>query len=556
MRLAILLFAAVPLAAGDLTTRFNLTLDRVLRGSAPAYSEAFVLADVVPLHTRRFTNFSGDVSGRYIGALSVASEAAGRQFPELARVVEGILKLQKPDGHFGDPMSTAGAVTNADMAVMWGNGRMLIGLLEYHRAHPNTAVLATARRLGDFLVGVAPLYNSDAVRREYNGEKFAVGYICWTQHLEGLVALYQATKETRYLELAKQLAARTERMPSQHSHGYLTTVRGLIDLSRTTGDRGYLNQAAREWQGVVDSGNVLLQGAVPEMFAPAIKRDEGCSEADWLRLSLDLWRATGESKYLEQAERTLFNEFRLNQFSSGDFGHHTLSAEGIAPPFARAWWCCTLHGLRAMAAVLEQSFREQNGAIWYDLPVDGRFRSPALSVRAESNLERDATVQLVITAADGKPHTLAIRQPQWASAVEPREMTRVWKAGDRVDVKYTLRTRLVHSEKGAPKVAIFHGPWLLAVDQQTSSNYFDEPSPQNRAVLPAGEEVTLAPAADRLPGHLTLRYLPGGYPMQPADAQLRPIAEFTFGPDGNRVEWWLPVQPGAEKLDSNYTVKK
>jgi len=232
MRLALLLFATLPLAAGELTVRFDLTLARVLQGTSPSYTPEFVLADAVPLHTRRFTNFSGDVSGRYIGALSAASEATGRQFPELARVVEGIVKLQKTDGHFGDPMSSGGAVTNNDMAIMWGNGRLLIGLLEYHSAHPTPAVLDAARRLGDFLVASAPLYNSDAVRREFNGEKFAVGYICWTQHLEGMVALWEATKDARYLALARQLAARTERMPSQHSHGYLSAVRGLLDLSR------------------------------------------------------------------------------------------------------------------------------------------------------------------------------------------------------------------------------------------------------------------------------------------------------------------------------------
>src|SRR5260370_33141274 len=110
-------------------------------------------------------------------------------------------------------------------------------------------------------------------------------------------------------------------------------------------------------------GNVMLHVAVPVMFAPAIKRDEGCSYADWLRLSLDLWRATGDAKYLEQAERTLFNEFRLNQFASGDFGHHTLSAGGIAPPFARAWWCCKLHSLRALSARFRQSLHEQNGGV-------------------------------------------------------------------------------------------------------------------------------------------------------------------------------------------------
>ena len=41
--------------------------------------------------------------------------------------------------------------------------------------------------------------------------------------------------------------------------------------------------------------------------------------------------------------------------------------------------------------------------------------------------------------------------------------------------------------------------------------------------------------------------------VQPQDAVLRPIAEYASGPDANRFEWWLPVQPEAERLDSNYT---
>ena len=110
----------------------NLTLDRVRHGGPPAYTDAFLLADAVPKHERRFTEFSGDVSGRYIGALASVAQQGDRAFPELERVVAELVLLQKPDGHFGDPFST-GAVTRSDMALLWGNGRLLIGLLEHHR---------------------------------------------------------------------------------------------------------------------------------------------------------------------------------------------------------------------------------------------------------------------------------------------------------------------------------------------------------------------------------------------------------------------------------------
>ena len=606
--LCVLLLSAAALWCGDLSARFDLTVNRILRGGPPQYNDDFVLADAVPRNTRRFTNFSGDVSGRYIGAMAMATrQGLGQLQPQanetLDRIVTKTLLLQKPDGHFGDPLSP-GKVQNSDMAILWGNGRMLIGLLEYYQVKPRPEVLRAARKLGDFLVGIGPLLNSEDVRREYNGEKFAVGYICWTQNLEGVVELYRVTHEERYLALAKEIADRTDRHPAQHSHGFLTTLRGLVELYRVTHDQHYLDRAVTEWKGVVQSGNVLVQGGVPEMFAPQIKRDEGCSEADWLRLGLDLWRETREPEYLKQAEYALFNEFSFNQFHTGDFGHHTLTGSGMSAPTARAWWCCTFHGLRALVAVFESVFHVQpltaeqaavrgsgradgrgprvaavsaeESAICYDLPVDGRIAANGLTLRADSSLGQNGTVRLAVKASSAQPATIAVRVPDWASEVTVSargqklagtlrggylDIRRAWKSGDALTIQYVMKTRLQPPAKPGPRVAVLHGPWLLAVDEEASPNYFDEPSTQNQVSLPSAGEVKLEPSqmTPRLAtpfsapvAHLQLKYLPGGYPVEPGVALLRPIAEFTGGGDSNRLEFWLPVKPQIEKLDSNY----
>jgi DUF1680 family protein len=407
---------ATSVLAGDLTERLNLTKARVLEGAVPKFDERFVLADASAQPGRRFTEFSGDVSGRYIGALSALALQSGERYAVLDRVVDGAIRLQQPDGHFGAPLSS-GQVVDSDMATLWGNGRMLIGLLEYYALNHRSEALASARKLGDFLVRLAPRLNSVEVREAYNGEKFAVGYICWTNALEGVVELYRITKDERYLALARSIAERTDRHPSQHSHGFLTTVRGVVALYRATDEARYLDQAEALWAGIVESGNVLIQGAVPEMFAPSAKRDEGCSEADWVRLNLELWEVTGKSRYLEQAELTIFNEMAMNQFHTGDYGHHTLTNEGIAGPFARAWWCCTFHGLRALVAIFQHVFHGQAGALFYDLPVDGQGESEGFSVRADSALERTATVCLNVAKADQRVHALRIRMPDWATAV-------------------------------------------------------------------------------------------------------------------------------------------
>jgi DUF1680 family protein len=563
--LLLVLSAVTPLLveAGDWTARFDLTVNRIEKAGPPAYTDDFVVADAVPHHTRRFTEFSGDVSGRYIGAMALAGQYSGRSVPALDRIVTKVLANQRPDGHFGDPMSTDGKIRTADMAMLWGNGRLLIGLVESYGVSRRADVLAASRKLADFFVRIAPVLNSEAVRAEYNGDKFAVGYICWTQIIEGAVELYRVTHDARYLQLAKELAARTDRHPNQHSHGFLTSVRGVVALYRATGERAYLEQAEREWKGVIESGNLDVDGGVPEMFLPAQKRDEGCSEADWLRLSLDLWRATGNRKYLEAAEHTLFNEFAYNQFHTGDFGHHVASDNGYGPVFARAWWCCTFHGLRAMVDVLENAFREENGAVEYNLPVDGRTGG----VRARSSLERDGTVRLEVSRAIAR---LRLRVPEWAESVTvsvdgrkagaaPREgyVEIAVEAGDTVAIQYALRTGVVRNKEGN-KVAVFRGPWLLAADEAASPAYFDEPMVQNQVSLPpqprahaTGAGPFSVPAA-----HMELRYLPGGYPMQPATALLRPIAEHTGSPDGNPVEWWLPVKPEKARLDANYAPQK
>ncbi len=557
------------LLAGDLNERFELTLERVLKGGPPMYDESLVLADAVPQHVRRFTEFSGDVSGRYIGALATAARFRGGSFPELDRIVGKVVALQKADGHFGDPFGTD-EIANSDMALLWGNGRLLIGLLEYHRFKPTPAVLACARRLGDFFVNVAPRLNAEKVRAAFSGDQVAVGYICWTQIIEGLVELNRATSDERYLRLARQIAAHTHRHPRQHSHGFVTSLRGILELYRITHDAQYLQQVEREWEGVIESGNLLAHGALPEVFKPTNNHTEGCSEADWLRLNLGLWAETRKVRYLENAELTLFNEFAMNQFHTGDFGHRTFTDQRIEAGGARAWWCCTLHGLRAFPEVLNSSFHPEPHGLCYDLPVEGEGRLEGLEVRADSTLQQDASVTLTVVKSDGAERAIIVRRPAWAAALEfhlgqhtvapaekagGAELRRAWKKGARLHVHYVLRTQLL-AQPGSKRVAFMHGPWFLAVDEAHSPSFFDEPSLLNRIllsaaagsgdpILPQAKEPSAKAVRFGVPvARLALRYLPGGYPIQPQTVILRPIAEQTGLADATQWVLWFEPKPG------------
>jgi len=570
-RVVPLFVTAALLPAGELTARYNLNLKRVTEGGPPPYSTELILADVIPTQGRRFTEYSGDVSGRYVGALSRSALDTQRSFPALDDLVTKILALQKPGGYFGAGFDTT-RMGFPESALLWGNGRLLTGLVEYYRVKPRPEVLAAARRMGDFLISVAPALNSVEGRDKLDSLEYAAGYICWTSQIEGAVALYQATRDEKYRTLARQIAPLILRKPSQHAHGYLTSMRGVVTLYEATKSQQYLEMAEGAWNDIMNTGNVLVDGAVGERFAPELVRTEGCTEADWLRLSLALWRLTGKARYLEAAERTLFNEFALNEFANGDFGSRVLSSDGISMSENRegggtgqAWWCCTLHGLRAFPDIMGAAFRSQGDAIYFDLPTDGALSATGMSVAADSSLSRTGSIRLRFNVADGRERTLLIREPAWTRGIAIRvngasmnaaladgyrKILRTWKSGDVVDIHYTMRTRVVRDEKNG-KVAIFHGPWLLGVDSEMNPDYFNEPFRENTVDMrPAADgSVELKAAAPAAPGpfaipvaRFSLPYRHGGYPMLQSFAVLRPIAEQT-GVRAVPWVWWLRIQP-------------
>ncbi len=542
--------AVAPDSGVPIHNRYEVTLRRVLDGTSPAYTEDFLLADVRPTPGRRFTEFSGDLSGRYIGALSTAARVYRTSFPVLDSLVPKVIALQKPDGYFGSTFHYD-KPTDDDLALLWGNGRLLVGLLEYYRYKPTPAVLAASKRLGDFLLRVAPLMLSQKVRDEFGAAHFASSYICWTQQTEALAGLYLVTLDERYRALTESIAAVTERRPGDHVHGYLTSLRGMMDLFQSTSDARLLQQCEAAWQDVVQSEDLLDTGGVPEGWTPNKHRTEGCAEVDWLRFNLSLWNATANPKYLAMAERAAFNELALNQFANGDFGHRVLTETGISGDAAvRAWWCCTLHGLRYFPDLQASAFRADQGALCYDLPVDsnidnGRVPSASLAAIATSSLAQNRAVSITITSPGPAPASLLIRKPEWAGTLDIRlngaasqfplegdyvRLHRQWQRGDSVTVTYAMS---LQAKPTAQKRTIFsYGPWLLGAPEFDNRAYFNELTTDNKLAAAKAQPVATHPSR-RFAVPVAARsfpYTPAEFPGQQGTVTLRAVAEQTGEP--------------------------
>lgn len=533
------------LEAGPDLSRYRLTLDRVLHGSGPSYTPDFLLEDILGTPGRRFTNFCGDTSGRWIGALSVSAKTFGDSFPSLHEVVGRIIPLQHRDGYFGSIFHYDHPDDN-DLALLWGNGRLLVGLMEYYSLTSDPNVLSAANRLGEFLVRIAPVFNSQAMADAFNADHYASSYICWTQQTEGLAALYAVTRDERYRDTCAAIARRIERRPGDHVHGYLTSLRGTLELYRLTRDSSYVNQVVAAWKEIQSSGDMLITGGVPERWTPKRQRTEGCAECDWLRLNLTLYGITGDRVYLDLAQDTYFNEFSMNQFASGDYGHARLDSAGVPETvYVRAWWCCTLHGLRTFADLQNAAFRVSSNNVYFEFPIDSQIRTEAFAATARSDLPRTGAIRIDIHKSNAA-NSLTIFKPAWADSVTiVRNGNRVTEltvervsAGDVLLISYEMSQRVNSHTSGAKVVqgqCIHFGPWLLGASSNENPGYFNELCGENildlkSATRPAerGGSVFEVPTAE-----ITVPYIPAEFPKQPARVDLHAVAEQTAYPPAN-----------------------
>lgn len=227
-----------------------------------------------------------------------------------------------------------------------------------------------------------------------------------------------------------ELFFRFDALPIDHSHGNLCAWRGVLELYEITSERAYLERAAAKWSQAMAGGYVWSLGGIGEHWAIFFEGDEGCSESDWLRFNLELWRFTGEARYLDLAERLLHNQYLANQAPNGGFGMRHFDGDAAGPAATRGsvdeWpFCCSFHGplglhfLKAYLAAGSESGIFINFPVTFASKIRSAGRDWKLSARARSEdaPSRSLTLEIELApAGEAGPAraALRVRRPGWA----------------------------------------------------------------------------------------------------------------------------------------------
>jgi DUF1680 family protein len=464
--------------------------------------------------------WGADQYARWIEAVSLVGHYLEREDPELEAAVRKFLSLQKDDGSI--------LMSEGRRQEWWGAARALVALTNYYgHVKKDPQVLEAARRLADYFIAKAPIPETTdtLIHAHYHSG------------LEGMVYLWQFTGDRKYLAFAERVAAiidptvavpgpkklahqpitslvRGWEVHQHHTHSYLETVQGILDLYRETGQERFLKQAESAWKQTVQH-TMWVSGGIPEVFGEYFEHnDETCPVSSWILLNLKLLRETGDSRYADVVEHSLLNHLFFNQDHKGGFYADRSICQTIrVQPDNRggiADACCSMHGLRGMFEVIPYVYTVSSTGIDVNFFVPSVTRvdlpSPKAVVRLRQETEFPDSDKIRLQVDPEEPglrFQLRIRAPLWANAPSVRVnetrfscstangyliLDRTWNSGDVVDVTLPFSLALVRSGENGfnaprltridPKVdksfddaALLYGPLTLMLDAERSSPF-------------------------------------------------------------------------------------
>ncbi len=346
---------------------------------------------------------------------------------------------------------------------IWCRKYTLWGLLAVYEISSDPKILDGARALADQLIG-----ELSANGIEISDTGTFVG-LPSCSILKPMLMLYGFTKDPSYLEFCvkhiadqwehedgrcpnlitnaltgKRLTEWYENSPSwAKAYEMMSCYEGLCELYRYTGTERYLRACEAVYEILKRYElNPAFSVAYNDVFADAAEEinliSEPCDAIHWMRLCYELFRLTGDVKYVDSTELTYFNAFLGGVFKDGKWG-----ARGIRGAGSPMWssvqaklhhqHCCVNNMPRAFMRFAEMAIMQTEEEILVNLYEDDTratlsYEGGSASVAVGEGYFERGRVTVEVTY-EGRRKPISLRVPAWSEGAE------IWVDGERMEAK-------------------------------------------------------------------------------------------------------------------------
>jgi hypothetical protein len=296
-----------------------------------------------------------------------------------------------------------------------------------------------------------------------------------------------------------------------HAVRALYLAAGVADLYLETGEPALLEALERQWRDLVSRKLYLTGGAgsrhLAEAFGQpyelpnALAYGETCAAIGSLMWNWRMLLATGQSRFADLIERTLYNAvlsgvsldgrryFYVNPLAS-DGREERLGRGGARRQEWHAVACCPPNVMRLLASLGHYVATRDSGGLQIHHYGPARIRSEPgpgrpVVLRMETAFPWEGSVRVTIEEGAGDRWALSARVPGWCEGATARvngvevearpgangylRLDRAWARGDALELDFPMAPRLIEAhpwiESTRGCVAIERGPLVYCLEQ-------------------------------------------------------------------------------------------
>lgn len=501
-----------------------------------------VCIDQIENQTGRIRNFEnaakgeGEHSGIFFDDSDVYKALEGMAYslinnpdPELEKKadewIDKFAAAQQPNGYINTFYTLTGLDkrwTNMDKHEMYCAGHMIEAGVAYYQATGKRKLLDVCIRMTDHMMS-----------------QFGPGKRHWVPGHEeielALVKLYQTTQEQKYLDFAYWLLEERG-----HGHGtmgdegkwdpvyyqdivpvrQLTDISGhavrcmylycgMADVAALKNDTGYIAAMDRLWDDVVHRNMYITGGIGSSRDNEGFTEDydlpnldaycETCASVGMVLWNQRMNQLTGDSKYIDVLERSLYNGALAGISLGGDRFFYVNPLESKGDHHRQEWYgcaCCPSQLSRFLPSIGNYIYASSDDALWVNLYIGNtgqiRIGETDILLTQETDYPWDGSVKLTISTSQPLEKEIRLRIPDWCKTYDlsingkrinvPKEkgyaVIKDWKSQDVIALDMDMPVEIVaadpHVKENFDKRAIQRGPLVYCMEEIDNPEYFDQ----------------------------------------------------------------------------------